>query len=161
MADIPADPHPVPSNPPVRLTADPLDPRVTEAAVRTDQDGAVVCFTGVVRDHSRGKAVTGLEYQAYEPMALRQMQRIADTVRERWGLACAIHHRIGPVAVGEVAVVVAVASAHRAEAFDACRWAIDTVKNEVPIWKKEFATDGGWWIEGADAVPVDNAGHAG
>ena len=138
----------------VLLTTDPLDPRATENAVSTDRDGAVVCFTGVVRDHSKGRSVTGLEYQAYEPMARKQLERIVSQVRERWGLACAIHHRFGRVAVGEIAIVVAVASPHRAEAFDACRWAIDTVKNEVPIWKKEFTTDGGWWIEGDDSLPA-------
>ncbi len=144
-----------PAIPRVVLTADPLDPRVTERAVSTDQDGALVCFTGVVRDHSRGRSVVGLEYQAYEPMARRQMEQIVAEVRERWGLACAIHHRFGRVNVGEIAIVVAVASPHRAEAFDACRWAIDTVKNNVPIWKKEFTADGGFWIEGDDALPVE------
>jgi molybdopterin synthase catalytic subunit len=78
------------------------------------------------------------------------MRRIVEQVRERWGLACAILHRFGYLAVGEASVVVCVASAHRAEAFEACRWAIDTLKSEVPIWKKEYARSGAVWIEGAE-----------
>jgi len=138
----------------VLLTTAPLDPRAAEDAVSRPEDGAVVCFTGVVRNHSKGRDVVGLEYQAYEPMARALLRDIVDQVRLRWGLACAIHHRLGPVAVGEVAVVVAVASPHRAEAFDACRWAIETLKHDVPIWKKEHAVDGTFWIEGEDALPA-------
>ena len=138
----------------VRLALDPIDPRMAEDAVGGPENGAVVTFAGVVRNHSKGRAVVGLEYQAYEPMARAGMQAIVDQVRLRWGLACAILHRVGPVPVGEMAVVVAVSSAHRAEAFEACRWAIDTLKHDVPIWKKEHAVDGTWWIEGEDALPA-------
>lgn len=136
----------------ILLTEDPLNPQQAVDAIMTHADGAYVLFVGVVRNHSRGRSVTGLEYQVYRPMAERQMQRLVDEVQSRWGLRCAILHRFGHIAVGEPSVVVCVSSAHRAEAFDACRWAIDTLKADVPIWKKEFSTDGTYWIEGDDAL---------
>ena len=141
----------------VQLTTEPLNSQTAIDAVLTDADGAYVLFVGVVRDHARGRAVTGLEYHVYEPLARKQLTRIADAVTEKWGLACAILHRHGPIPVGETAVVVCVASPHRAEAFDACRWAIDTVKVDAPIWKKEFSADGTFWIEGDSAVPAEGA----
>lgn len=144
----------------ILLTTEPLDPAEATRHVMTAHDGAYVLFVGVVRDHARGRAVTGLEYQVYAPMAEQQMRRIVDAVRERWGLACAILHRYGYIGVGEASVVVCVASAHRAEAFDACRWAIDTLKADVPIWKKEFAANGTFWIEGEDSVPAATGGAA-
>jgi molybdopterin synthase catalytic subunit len=137
----------------IRLTEEPLNPQEAVDAVMTDADGAYVLFVGVVRDHARGRSVTGLEYQVYAPMAERQLARLADEVKARWSLRCAILHRYGKIAVGEAAVVVCVSSAHRAEAFEACRWAIDTLKADVPIWKREFATDGTYWIEGDTALP--------
>lgn len=136
------------------LTEEPLDPQQAVDAIMTPSDGAYVLFVGMVRDHSRSRSVTGLEYQVYRPLAEKQMGRIVDAVRERWGLSCSLLHRYGRLAVGEASVVVCVSSAHRAEAFEACRWAIDTLKSEVPIWKKEFATDGTYWIEGDDALPA-------
>ena len=140
----------------VLLTDEPLDPQQAARAVMSHADGAYVQFVGVVRDHARGRQVTGLEYEAYLPMARRQMERIAAQVRERWGLSCSILHRFGYLAVGEASVVVCVSSAHRAEAFEACRWAIDTLKNEVPIWKKEYARDGTYWIEGDEAIAQES-----
>jgi molybdopterin synthase catalytic subunit len=139
----------------VLLTTEPLDPLAAVTAVMTAADGAYVLFVGVVRDHAKGRRVTGLEYQTYAPMAEKQLTWVAATVRERWDLACAIQHRYGPVPVGDAAVVVCVASPHRAEAFDACRFAIDTIKTEVPIWKKEFAEDGTFWIEGDELLPAE------
>jgi molybdopterin synthase catalytic subunit len=136
----------------ILLTEDSLNPQQAVDAIMTTADGAYVLFVGVVRNHSRGRSVTGLEYQVYRPMAERQMRRLVDEVAERWGLRCAILHRFGPIPVGEAAVVVCVSSAHRAEAFEACRWAIDTLKADVPIWKKEFSSDGTYWIEGEDAL---------
>lgn len=136
----------------VLLSPHPLNAQAAIDAVLTDSDGAYVLFVGVTRDHARGRSVTGLEYDAYAPLAESQMAKIVATVRERWGLAAAILHRTGYVAVGEPSVVICVASAHRAEAFDACRWAIDTLKTEVPIWKKEHATDGSFWIEGDTSI---------
>lgn len=136
----------------VQLTPEPLAPQRAVAAVMTDSDGAYVQFVGVVRDHARGRTVTGLEYQVYAPMAQAQLEKLVQEVDQRWGLKCAILHRYGYIPVGETAVVVCVASSHRAEAFDACRWAIDTLKKDVPIWKKEFCPDGTFWIEGEEAV---------
>ena len=136
----------------VLLTEEILNPDDATRAVMTAQDGAYVLFVGVVRDHSKGLNVTGLEYQVYKPLAEKQMARLVEQVRERWGLASAILHRFGPIPVGESAVVICVASAHRAEAFDACRWLIDTLKAEVPIYKKEFSPDGTYWIEGDEAI---------
>ncbi len=136
----------------VKLTQDILDPQTAVDAVMTTSDGAYVQFVGIVRNHSRSRAVMGLEYQVYAPMAEQQMRRLVDAVREKWGLACAILHRTGYIPVGEAAVVICVASSHRSEAFEACRWTIDTLKNDVPIWKKEFTADGTYWIEGEDAI---------
>nr|WP_309690939.1 molybdenum cofactor biosynthesis protein MoaE [Armatimonas sp.] len=136
----------------VVLTMEPLQPQQAVDAVMTDADGAYVQFVGVVRDHSKGRSVTGLEYQVYAPMAVAQLENLVAQVKTRWGLACAILHRYGFIPVGETAVVVCVASSHRAEAFEACRWAIDTLKNDVPIWKKEFCPDGTFWIEGEEAI---------
>lgn len=136
----------------VLLTTESLQPQQAVEAVMTDSDGAYVQFVGVVRDHSKGRSVTGLEYQVYAPMAVAQLEKLVAEVKARWGLACAILHRYGFIPVGETAVVVCVASSHRAEAFDACRWAIDTLKADVPIWKKEFCPDGTFWIEGDEAI---------
>lgn len=109
--------------------------------------GAVVTFLGTVRNNSQGHEIEYLEYEAYSPMALREMERIAQEVRERWGVPCSMGHRLGRLEIGEVSVVIAVASPHRKAAFEACHWAIDRVKETVPIWKKEVATDGYWWVE--------------
>lgn len=136
----------------ILLTEEPLDPQQAVNAVMTDADGAYVQFVGVVRDHARGRKVTGLEYQVYKPMAERQMQALIDQVRDRWGLKCAILHRFGYIPVGEIAVVVCVSSPHRAEAFAACEWTINTLKADVPVWKKEFAEGGTFWIEGDEAI---------
>jgi molybdopterin synthase catalytic subunit len=138
----------------VLLTQEKLESEQAVAAVMTEQDGAYVLFVGVVRDHSRGKNVTGLEYDVYPPLATAQMEKIIQQVREQWGLACAILHRYGRLEIGEASVIICVASPHRGEAFDACEWVIDTLKKEVPLWKKEFATDGTYWIEGEDALPA-------
>ncbi len=144
----------------VLLTEAVLDPQQAVDALVTETDGAYVQFVGVVRNHARGRQVAGLEYEAYKPMAERQMRRIVDEVHQRWGLRCAILHRFGYLAVGEASVVICVSSPHRAEAFDACRWAIDTLKNDVPIWKKEYAADGTYWIEGENAIPMQSDGTA-
>ncbi|RYG79444.1 MAG: molybdenum cofactor biosynthesis protein MoaE [Alphaproteobacteria bacterium] len=144
----------------VLLTDQPLDSQVAINAVLTDADGAYVLFVGTTRNHARGRSVTGLEYDAYKPLAESQMAQIVAAVQERWGLACAILHRTGYVAVGEASVVIAVASPHRAEAFAACQWAIDTLKADVPIWKKEYAADGTYWIEGDASLPAQKEAAA-
>ena len=114
-------------------------------------DGAVATFTGVVRDNQGGRAVTHLEYEAHEPMAMKRLEQLGRQAAERWGLGTVtMEHRLGRLEIGDVAVFVGVASAHRAEGLEACRWLIDTLKAEVPIFKKEFFADGGsdWVDEG-------------
>ena len=109
-------------------------------------EGAVLTFEGVVRN-TKGQEVSYLEYGSYRAMALRELQKISDEVQTRWNLPCAITHRLGRVEIGEASIVICVASPHRAESFEACRYAIDTLKKSVPIWKKETARDGSWWVE--------------
>ena len=110
--------------------------------------GGVCTFTGVVRDHARGESIDHLEYEAYPAMAEREMEKIADEVSARWPEArLAMSHRVGRLEIGDAAVMIAAAAPHRAEAFEACRFAIDTLKARVPIWKKEFATSGAYWVE--------------
>jgi molybdopterin converting factor subunit 1 len=135
--------------------SEPLDARRVEAAVAHAGAGAVCTFTGVVRDNSRGRAVTHLEYEAFAEMATAQMRRIADEIAERWPDArVAMAHRTGRLEIGEPSVVVSASAPHRAEAIAACKWGIDRLKESVPIWKKEHATDGTYWIEGDEAKPT-------
>jgi len=117
--------------------------------------GAVTLFLGTTRDHHEGRAVTRLEYEAYEPMALAELERLEREACERFGVAsCRIVHRLGVVPAGEASVAIAVAAEHRARAFDACRWAIDELKRCAPIWKKERFADGeGEWVEGTPLEP--------
>jgi MoaE-MoaD fusion protein len=134
------------------LTARPLDARRMEAAVAHKGAGAICTFTGVVRESSRGRSVTHLEYEAYIEMATAQMKKIAGEIEEKWPEArVAMAHRTGRLEIGEPSVVVSVSSPHRAEAIAACKWGIDRLKETVPIWKKEHATDGTYWIEGDEA----------
>lgn len=113
------------------------------------EDGALVLFEGVVRNNARGKAVRFLEYDAYESMALRKLEEIGTLAKKQFDIReIAIVHRLGHMEIGECSVVIAVASAHRGPAFEACRLAIDKIKEIVPIWKKEFYDDGEVWIEG-------------
>jgi molybdopterin synthase catalytic subunit len=136
----------------IHITRDALDARAVRAleeAVTTSGDGGIVTFQGVVRDNARGRQVRSLEYDAYTEMAEQQMAQIAAEVERRWATsAVAMVHRIGRLEIGECSVVVAVACPHRAEAFEACRYAIDTLKSTVPIWKKEIYADGEEWVEG-------------
>jgi len=134
------------------LTTDPLDARRLEAAVAHKGAGAICSFTGIVRDSSRGRSVTHLEYEAYAEMATSEMRNIAGEIAQRWPEArVAMAHRTGRLEIGEASVVVSVSCPHRAEAIDACRWGIDRLKESVPIWKKEHAADGTYWIEGDTA----------
>jgi MoaE-MoaD fusion protein len=136
------------------LTPDPLDARRMEAAVTHKGAGAICTFTGVVRDNSRGRSVTHLDYEAYAEMATAQMRKIGDEIAERWPEArVAMAHRTGKLDIGEASVVVSVSCPHRAEAIAACKWGIDRLKETVPIWKKEHAADGTYWIEGDEAKP--------
>ena len=137
------------------LTVIPLDARRLEAAVAHKGAGAICTFTGVVRDSSRGRSVTHLDYEAYAEMAVAQMRKIGDEIAERWPEArVAMAHRTGRLEIGEASVVVAVSCPHRAEAVAACKWGIDRLKESVPIWKKEHAADGTYWIEGDEARPT-------
>jgi molybdopterin converting factor subunit 1 len=124
-----------------------LDARSVESAVADPAAGAVVTFTGTVRDHARGRSVTALDYEAYAPAAEKMLARIGDEIRDQWGIErVAIWHRIGLLTVGEASVIIAVASAHRGEAFAACQYAIARLKEIVPIWKKEHYADGATWV---------------
>ena len=122
------------------------------AHVKQAHDGAVVTFDGIVRDHSGGRQTRYLEYEGYEPMALQKMRAIGAAVRARFSIdRIAIVHRLGRLEIGETSVFIAVSAAHRDVAFDACRFAIDTLKRSVPIWKKEYFADGAVWAEGEAA----------
>ena len=109
--------------------------------------GGIDIFIGTVRNATKGKTVTRLEFEAYETMALREMQKIAEQALAKWPVKkLLIHHRTGVLQIGEIPVIIAVAAAHRTAAFDACRYVIDTLKETVPIWKKEFFEDGEVWV---------------
>jgi len=131
------------------LVREPIDIRPLRDLLAKPEDGAAVVFEGVVRDSARGRAVRHLEYHAYEPMALRMLGELCEEVRAQFAIRdIAIVHRLGRLELGECSVAIIVVSAHRAPAFEACRFAIDTLKRTVPIWKKEFYDDGEVWIEG-------------
>lgn len=129
------------------VTEDRLDAQACTDAVVYPGAGGIVVFVGTVRDQTKGKSVKHLEFEAYEPMAVKEMQKIAHEAQEKWGLHdMVIHHRVGLVPIEEEAVVIACSSAHRKEAFAACEFAIDTLKETVPIWKKEVFEDGEVWV---------------
>lgn len=124
-----------------------LDPRDVETIVIDDAAGAMVTFAGTVRNHARGKQVVALDYEAYPPAAEKMLEQIGDEIFDRWGIrSVAIHHRYGLLQIGETSVVIAVSSAHRETAFEACRYAIERIKVLVPIWKREIYEDGAVWI---------------
>ena len=136
----------------------PLDAALVASMVARPEDGAVTTFLGIVRDHNAGRRVLWLEYESYEPLAVKSFEQIAGEAAERWpGARLAIHHRTGRVDIGEASVVVAAASAHRGDAFAACRYAIERLKQIAPIWKHEYFEGGESWIEGATADPEDSA----
>ena len=133
------------------LTRGPIDVAALLASVPTSKDGAVATFSGVVRDHHDGRAVLWLEYEAHEAMAQKQIGSLIEDAQSRWPIgAVAIRHRLGRLEIGETSVAIAVAAAHRAEALEACRWLIDTLKAQVPIFKKEAYADGVSWVEESD-----------
>lgn len=124
-------------------------------------DGAVVTFLGLVRNHNAGRRVRYLEYEAYEPLALKTFEQISSEIQGLWPeVRIAVHHRVGRLDVGEASVAIATASAHRRQAYAACRYAIERVKQVAPIWKREFFDGGDMWIEGAVADPTDEAARA-
>ncbi|HLZ59860.1 MAG TPA: molybdenum cofactor biosynthesis protein MoaE [Ktedonosporobacter sp.] len=133
----------------IQLTHEPLDRDALVASVSHSSVGGIVVFEGVVRDQARGKQVRYLEYDVYEEMAEQQIRTIITEAGQRWGVdRVAVAHRFGRLEVGEASVIIVVASPHRGEAFEACRYIIDTLKATVPIWKKEVATNGEEWVEG-------------
>lgn len=122
----------------LRIQAEPIDPAQARAAVQDPRFGALVLFEGVVRDHFEGQAVEGLVYECYEPMALAVLEQIQAEVAARWpGVRLAVLHRVGPLQVGETAVVVATGAGHRGACYEANRYAMEQLKERVPIWKKE------------------------
>lgn len=137
------------SVPAVRVAAEPLDVGALVASIDRPECGAIATFSGVVRGVTDGARTTHLEYEAYVPMAEAKLAELAERARADFDVAeVIVHHRTGRLNVGEASVVVVVASAHRRPALDACAWMIETLKTEVPIWKKEFRPDGSFWVEG-------------
>jgi len=135
--------------PTISLTREPISADRLVAVAKQGEDGAVVVFDGIVRDNSRGRKTRFLDYEAYEEMAARQMAELAEQARATFGVRhVTIVHRLGRLQIGETSVLIIVASAHRGQAFDACRWLIDTLKKTVPIWKKETFVDGAVWADG-------------
>jgi MoaE-MoaD fusion protein len=131
-----------------------IDTATILESLKRAEDGAAIVFEGVVRNNSRGRQTLYLDYEAYESMALRQLQELAQHALDRFPIReVTIIHRVGRLAIGETSVLIVVASAHRAAAFDACRWAIDTLKRIVPIWKKEYFSDGAVWADGEPFPP--------
>jgi molybdopterin synthase catalytic subunit len=132
----------------IEVTTEPLSERAVARAVDHPGAGALALFSGVVRDQTGGRRVKFLEYEAHGPMALAKMREIGAAIRNRWPaiMRLALVHRIGRLEIGESSVMIAVSSPHRAQAFEACRFAIDTLKETVPIWKKEHFEDGEVWV---------------
>ena len=142
----------------VALVRDRIDSAALANSVKQGEDGAVVVFDGIVRNNTRGRRTLCLVYEAYEEMALRLMQGLAAEAIAQHGVRqVALVHRLGRLEVGETSVLIAVSSAHRAQAFEACRWLIDTLKKTVPIWKKEHFEDGAVWADG-EPFPNDLVG---
>ncbi len=140
-----------------KISETPINLDDLHRAVLSSGQGALVDFFGIVRDHARGQKVVELEYNAYKPMAEKKLRQIGGEIAEKWGTdAVAIIHRVGRLQIGDTAVVISVASAHRAEAFAACKYAIDRIKQIVPIWKKETGEDGVEWVE-EGVVDVEGA----
>jgi len=139
----------------VRMVRERIDTEAVVGRLKRPADGALVIFDGVVRDNTRGRHTLYLDYEAYEAMALKQMEFLAVEARTRFGVrGASIVHRLGRLEIGETSVLIVVAAAHRGAAFEACRWIIDTLKKTVPIWKKEYFEDGVVWADG-EAFPEE------
>jgi len=143
------------------IARDPINTQAVRERLKRGEDGAAVVFEGVVRNQTRGRRTLYLDYEAYEGMALGKMEELAAQARGQFQVReVAIVHRLGRLKVGETSVLIVVASAHRAAAFDACRWLIDTLKRTVPIWKKEYFEDGAVWADGEpfpEEIPRGNS----
>ncbi len=150
---------------PAPLALEPLISAIAVSSAETSAEskgcGAVVTFLGLVRNHNQGRRVQYLEYEAYESLALKAFARIDEEVRLRWpGGRLALHHRTGRLEIGEASVAIVTAAPHRADAFAACRYVIERVKQIVPVWKREYFDGGDVWIEGATADPDDVSARA-
>ena len=131
------------------ITSEPLDPAPLVEAVRRDEAGAIALFYGIVRNENLGRTVLYLEYDAYPEMAIKKMREVADEVRAKFPVTgVGVLHRVGRLEIGETSLLVAVSSGHRKEAFDACHYAVDRIKQIVPVWKKEVFEGGEEWVEG-------------
>jgi molybdopterin converting factor subunit 1 len=138
-----------------RLTREAIPTAVLAGELKAPEDGAVVVFEGIVRNYGHGKRTRRLEYEAYEPMAIRKMQEIGQEAKEKFHIdRIGMIHRLGRVEIGETSVAIVVTSAHRPAAFEACQYAIDRLKQVVPIWKKEYFEDGAVWAEGEGQTRV-------
>ena len=143
----------------IEITENPLQPEEVTARIRRDTNGGVVTFLGVTRLYNEGRKVEYLEYEAYRPMADKKLAEIAQAIKDNWGLEdVAISHRLGRLQIGEISLVVAVASPHRRQAFEACQYAVDKIKEIVPIWKKEAFEGGQVWIGSQTEKPFANRG---
>ena len=145
------------SDAPPLLTDGVIDLAELSRAVEGSGYGAVVTFAGNVRDNARERRVLYLEYEGYAPLAEKQLRVLISEAESRWNVKCAVQHRLGRLEIGECSVGVAVAAAHRGEAFDACRWLMDTLKETVPIWKREFFEGGDHWVEGPNTVTTSSS----
>lgn len=131
----------------ILLSEEPLDSGLCLEKASEGGVGGIVLFVGTVRNQTKGKSVLRLDFEAYPPMAISEMEKIAETVMDRWpAKRVCIHHRVGSLDIGEIPVLIAVACPHRKEAFEACQFAIDQLKETVPIWKKEIFEDGEIWV---------------
>ena len=148
-----------------QIVREPIDTPGTLSRLKRGEDGATLVFEGVVRNQTRGRQTLYLDYEAYEGMALQQMESLASQALKQFKIRdVALVHRLGRLEIGETSVLIAVASAHRAAAFEACRWLIDTLKRTVPIWKKEYFADGAVWADGEpfpDEIPRANSSPRG
>jgi len=143
----------------VAIVRAPIDSKAVAQELQRSEDGAVVVFEGIVRNHSRGRKTLFLEYESYEEMAFREMESLRKRALSQFQVRdAAIIHRLGRLEIGETSVLIVLASAHRAAGFDACRWLIDTLKRTVPIWKKEHFADGAVWADG-EPFPPEIQGH--
>ncbi len=140
-----------------RIINEPIDIRFLEAKVSEVTNGAVLTFIGQVRVNSRGREVSYLEYDAYVPLAEKQIGRITKSAAERWQVDVAVEHRFGRIELGEASIVICVGAPHRDVVYEASRYLIDTIKEEVPIWKREVCPDGDFWIEGEEAIRASEA----
>ncbi len=144
----------------IDITHEALDPAAVTARVARDSNGAVVTFLGTTRNFTGHRQVLHLEYEAYRPMADAKLSEIADEMRRRWPVDVAIAHRLGRLEIGDISLVVAIGSPHRKDAFEACQYSVDRIKQIVPIWKKEFFSGGEVWVGSQEEPPSQEPAEA-